>query len=290
MRTSPMYRYGSTVLAGLLLGLVMLRLFMPPLDRPEPAAPQALMLPTTPKLARPVAPSFDIVRVTAQGHMVMAGRANPGATVTVLDGERPLGSVTADRHGEWVVVPDAPLAPGSHALFVRAETADGFREHSDQPVTLLVPDRPGLPSVALDTDRYGNVRGGSPVMITAATRLGSGGLFLLGKGPVDASLIVYFDNLPIGEAIPDERGRWTLAVRLTLRTGRHTLRADYVSDGVVLATGEAILELGLPKLVSLDPRLDQMLDFENGIPILVEGGGRRLTGRTPGQGPTVRPY
>ncbi len=293
MRRLFLYRYGSTAVASLLLGLVMLRLFLPPLDTTDskPAtANQPTLLPTTAKLARPVAPSFDIVRATAQGNMVMAGRATPGATVTVLDGDRPLGSVKADRFGEWVVVPDAALPPGSHSLYVRADTADGFRERSDQPVVLLIPDRPGLPTVSLDTDRYGNVRHGSPVLITAATRLGANGLFLVGRGPADASLIVYYDNLPIGEAIPDERGRWTLAVRLILRNGRHTLRTDYVSGGVVVASGHAFLEMGLPKLVSMDPRRDDVIDFENGIPILVEGGGRRLGGRTPGEGPSVRRY
>jgi hypothetical protein len=284
MRRPLFYRYATTALAGALLGLVMLRLLPLPVTTSEPersAAP--VRLPTIAKVARPTAPSFDIVRATAEGSLVIAGRANPNATVTVLDGDRPLGAARADRHGEWVVVPDKSLPPGSHALYLVAETADGFRERNDQPVTLLIPARPGLAPVTL------NLRNG-PVIITAATQLGPTGLFLMGRGPADADLVIHVDGMPVGEAVPDEQGRWRLAVRIALRNGRHTLRADQVSDGVVLATGNAILEVGMPKLVSTDPRLDEVIEFENGVPILVEGGGRRLSGHAPGRGPTIRHY
>lgn len=288
MRTRPFYRYGTTVMATLLLGLVWLRLFGWPAAEPIAAPEAAIRLPGVVKPARPATPSFDIVRASALGTLVMAGRATPGATVTVLDGETPLGSERANRKGEWVVVPDKPLAPGQHTLYVRADTADGFRELNEQPVVLLIPDRPDLPAVALGGDGRGNIRHGSGVLISAVTRLGADGLYLLGKGPVDAQLIVYCDNLPIGEVVPDERGRWRLATRLALRNGRHNLRADLLSDGVAVASAHAILEIGLPKLVSVDARLDDSIDFENGIPILIEGGGRRLTGRTPGRGPVIR--
>lgn len=285
MRTALFYRYATTLLAGLVLGMVMLRMFPFPFTSTtaEPEPPP-VRVPATPKVARPATPSFDIVRATAEGNLVVAGRANPNATVTVLDGEKRLGSARADRYGEWVVIPENPLAPGSHALTLMAETADGFRERGEQPVTLLIPDRPGQAAVTL------NLNNGSPVMITAATQLGASGLFLMGRGPVDGDLVVHVDGMPIGEAVPDEQGRWRLAVRLSLRNGRHRLRADHVSEGVVVASGEAILEIGMPKLVSTDPHLDDIIDFENGVPILVEGGGRRLSGRSPGQGPTIRRY
>ena len=47
-----------------------------------------------------IAPSFDVVRVEPNGDVVIAGRAMPGANVTVLDNNKPLGSVEADGRGD----------------------------------------------------------------------------------------------------------------------------------------------------------------------------------------------
>src|SRR6185369_251900 len=61
-------------------------------------------------------PSFDIVSVDRNGQAVIAGRALPGDRVRVLDGDTPLGEVTADSRGEWVLVPETPIAPGDRKL------------------------------------------------------------------------------------------------------------------------------------------------------------------------------
>lgn len=283
------YRHCRTSLvAGLLLGVVMLRVLHQPGEEVPPPPPTATPLPAHVKPQRPPPPTFDIVRASRFGTLVMAGRASPGALVTVLDGDVPVGSTKADRKGEWVVVPDGALSPGRHELYVRADSSDGYRNLNDEAVVLLIPERPDQNPVTLGGDGAGRVQHGTGLFIGSATRLGPDGLFLAGKGPTDALLVVYYDNLPVGEAIPDEYGRWRLAARLDIHSGRHSLRVDQVADGMVVASAGAILEIGLPKLVSMDVRINELLDFEDGIPILIEGGGRRLTGRTPGQGPAVR--
>jgi hypothetical protein len=89
---------------------------------PQPAAAAApLPAPAAPKpaAAHPAPetpPSFDIVRIDPEGHAVIAGRAMPGDRVRVLDGDKPIGEVTADARGEWVLVPAAPLPPGDRQL------------------------------------------------------------------------------------------------------------------------------------------------------------------------------
>src|SRR5277367_2123578 len=47
----------------------------------------------------PVLPTFDVVRINPAGDAVMAGRAAPNATVHIFDGDREIGSVTADARG-----------------------------------------------------------------------------------------------------------------------------------------------------------------------------------------------
>src|SRR5579863_5166005 len=86
--------------------------------------PAAAAMPTAPGAAA-IPPSFDIVRIDPQGQAVIAGRAMPGDRVRVLDGDKTIGEVTADARGEWVLIPDAPIAPGSRQLSLEATGREG---------------------------------------------------------------------------------------------------------------------------------------------------------------------
>lgn len=113
---------------------------VPPMP-PAPSVAKALSPPAPAPAPAPAVPRFDVVRVTPQGEAVIAGRASPGATVWVQRGAAPLGRTTADRHGEWVLLPDAPLGPGSHELSVvesRGEAAAPVP--SEQMVVVVVPE------------------------------------------------------------------------------------------------------------------------------------------------------
>src|SRR5262249_20670793 len=73
-----------------------------------------------PQPPAPVPPSFDVVKVGPTGTAVIAGRAEPGAKVTVRDGDQAIGEVTADRRGEWVLIPDRPIGSGDRLLSAEA--------------------------------------------------------------------------------------------------------------------------------------------------------------------------
>jgi nucleoid-associated protein YgaU len=107
-----------------------------------PAAPRPAEPLPAPPAAQPPAlrPSFDVVRIGASGDAVIAGRADPGAEVIVLDGAREVGRARADRRGEWVIVSAAPMAPGARELSLRARNADGSTSESESTVVLVVPE------------------------------------------------------------------------------------------------------------------------------------------------------
>ncbi len=84
---------------------------------------------------------FDVVRVTPEGEAVMAGRAKPGSTVTILDKDKSLGEVTADERGEWVFVPEKPLASGSRQLGLEIRKKSGETVQSESVVVLVVPEK-----------------------------------------------------------------------------------------------------------------------------------------------------
>ena len=127
-------------------------------------------VPVTAPAAQPVAPRFDVARVGARGMLVTAGRAVPGAEVTLLEGGpeggREIGRARADGRGEWVTCTD-PLAPGMRELSLVARLAGGGRCRPDT-VLLLVPD----PPVAL-------VQGGATVAPRPAAPAETAGLAVL---------------------------------------------------------------------------------------------------------------
>ncbi|MGH6932117.1 MAG: LysM peptidoglycan-binding domain-containing protein [Dongiaceae bacterium] len=84
-------------------------------------------------------PSFDVVRIDAAGGMVIAGRAAPGAVVSVTSDGQVIGTVTADAHGEWVLLPGAALPPGNHQLGLTATLPSGEVVTASQQVMIVMP-------------------------------------------------------------------------------------------------------------------------------------------------------
>ena len=104
--------------------------------------PQPVTVPATKKESPgPVPPTFDVVRVNPKGDAVMAGRAEPGNTVIVMDADKVLGVVTADDRGEWVFVPEKPLPPGDRQLSLESPVEGEKPVASEEVVVLVVPEK-----------------------------------------------------------------------------------------------------------------------------------------------------
>jgi outer membrane protein OmpA-like peptidoglycan-associated protein len=68
---------------------------------------------------------IDVARINPDGASVIAGHAKPSSRITVMADGNPVGAITADRSGDWVMVtmqkfanPDAKLTikPGDHTI------------------------------------------------------------------------------------------------------------------------------------------------------------------------------
>jgi hypothetical protein len=104
------------------------------------ATPGATQAPPHAAVPAP-APSFDVVRINPQGDAVIAGRAAPEAQVHVFDGEREIGSVTADQRGQWVLLPSQPLPSGRQELSLLAEPPGAPAQRSDKVVVQVAPSQ-----------------------------------------------------------------------------------------------------------------------------------------------------
>ncbi len=185
----------------------------------------------------PTLPNFDVVRVDAKGNVVMAGRALPGSTVIILDGEKEIGKVTADQNGEWVFTPDAPLPPGNRQLSLRMISPDGKTKNSDRVVVMSVPEQGGEVLIVEQGRDGGKSRvlqgtgaAGGPLNVETADYDSTGKISLSGKAEPGSTVQVYLDNEFIGRAVADAKGYWEVEAPGKATAGNHTIRVDQVGQ------------------------------------------------------------
>ena len=221
---------------------------VPDLMSREPAAPNP-----TPQTPRPIRPSFDIVKVGPSGTAVIAGRAEPGSKVTVRDGDQVIGQVTADARGEWVLVPDQPMAPGDRLLSLEAQSEKGGAPvKSDETVALsITPTAPGgsgatALAVVLPRDGAGAARvlqrpedssstataSSNPAVLALDTLENDeqGRVLLSGRAKPGAKVQIYIGNEPVGTATADNAGAWSAIATRQLDPGRAELRLDQLAE------------------------------------------------------------
>jgi LysM repeat protein len=213
---------------------------VPPAPPPQAAAPAP---PPTPRAAVAVVPSFDIVKVDPSGHAVIAGRAAPGAKVTVLDGDKPLGQVTANERGEWVLVPTDAMSPGERQLTLEAtDPHTGAKIKSTDTVALavapprgtgtvavLLPGNANEPAQALQTPN-----GAGGLSLDTAEYGADGKLMLSGHAPPGATLRLYADNQLVATVTANSAGKWSSVSPPPQAKGKIELRVDQLdADGSV---------------------------------------------------------
>jgi nucleoid-associated protein YgaU len=97
-----------------------------PTPVPEPSKPQSQAN------SDAAVPSFDVVRIEPSGEGVMAGRAEPGWSVSIQDRGATVAETTADEEGAWSIVLEKPLPSGDHSLSVKSISPDRARSLTSQ--------------------------------------------------------------------------------------------------------------------------------------------------------------
>ncbi|MGE5441812.1 MAG: LysM peptidoglycan-binding domain-containing protein [Bacteroidota bacterium] len=234
------------------------------LDTSNP--PPAPSLPATTTYKPDVAaseslPGFDVVRINPSGDTVIAGRAEPGATVLLRDGGQLLGQVAADNRGEWVFVPEAPLPSGAHRLELEMRSGEGTVRHSTEDVLIVVPKRgedvagnpasAGAQPLALRIPRRGgpamvmqkpDAAGGETALAIDSIDYDELGYVALGgHAPASSRVRLRIDRETIGEAIADADGRWRITPSRSISSELHTLTVEQLD-----AAGKAVARTAVP--------------------------------------------
>ena len=223
---------------------------------PEGAAAPEESLPAPESMAPPTpedVAQFDVVQVSPDGTVVVAGRTVPGSQVElVVDGEV-IATADTNRNGEFVFVPDVQLLPGVRELSIAVLSPDvPDRRTASRIVVVLIPDRemlaarvteptesaPSEAPIALLIDEQGETVGviqPSPSMadpdtvlsLTTVTFDEDGYASITGGGEAGQKVTVYLDNEATGSTIIGENGYWTVRTQHPLaKTGSYKVRID----------------------------------------------------------------
>ncbi|MCW3780188.1 LysM peptidoglycan-binding domain-containing protein [Defluviimonas salinarum] len=258
------------VLGGLALAAVIGHFLLPPVGLPtgspdeEPAtvsqpapAVQAPNAPEPPKPAAesPSVPSFDTVRVDAGGSLLVAGRAEAGASVTIrIDGAEAQTAV-ADSKGSFAALLSLPPSDEPRVLTLETSQKDGSVVASEAAVVVEPfgePDQvveaapeeetPAQPEAevadqpdVLIVDSEGVRRQSSPVspgdiVIDTIGYAPSGAVRVAGHGASGSFARVYLDNREILTVPVETGGRWTAELS-DLSPGLYTMRIDQIDGG-----------------------------------------------------------
>ncbi len=88
-----------------------------------------------------IEPTFDIFRVEPTGDAVVAGRSEAGAIIALLANGEIVGKGIANESGEFAIVLDKPLVPGTHDVKIEAKAADtGDIITSGESIAVSIPD------------------------------------------------------------------------------------------------------------------------------------------------------
>jgi nucleoid-associated protein YgaU len=227
-----------------------------PAEAPPPTAPpQTTAPPTVP------VPTFDVARIGPDGRAVIAGRAEPGAKIVLLDGGKEIAQGQADANGEWVVLAqEPPLGAGQHELRVIQHIEGRAPVTSDQVVVAIVPDQKqpataaapkeetlvmiapssGAPTLVQPPSAAGVPKSGDLVMSTLDYDEG-GHVTITGKASPGAAVRAYVNDKLVAEGQANSDGSWRLAPADPVGVGKHKLRLDRLTKD-----GKPVARLELP--------------------------------------------
>jgi nucleoid-associated protein YgaU len=194
-------------------------------------------------------PTFDIARIEPTGEAVIAGRAEPGATVDLLLNGKLHDQAVADQSGQFAMVPPR-LPPGTYDLTLRSKKPDGKLATSRQSVAvalepspqhgpvvaLMTPDKP---SVVLSQPATSKPRAEAVVVETVETEP-DGKLRVSGRARPGAAVRLYLNDSFVSSVTAGADGRFAVTINEGVVSGSYRVRLDEIesNSGTVRAHAE----------------------------------------------------
>jgi nucleoid-associated protein YgaU len=179
-------------------------------------------------------PSFDIVRVDRTGHVVIAGRAKPGARVTIYANDEELLNTEAGRDGSWAADTETALDAGPVELSLSMTTSDGQTIRAEETIVIYVPERPGDRPLVLRTtpggatevlqDPHDYDASAGPLTLDTIDYDDSGAVIFSGRAEPSRVVQVFINREPLGQTTAESDGRWRMTPDRAVAPGVYTLQ------------------------------------------------------------------
>ena len=158
--------------------------------------------------------------VTNTTSPVLSGSAEPGALITVSDGDTVLGSVTADTQGNWSFTPEAALSEGDYSLTTTVTDPAGNVSAPSAPLNFTIDTTP--PAAAGDL-QVSNEAGGVARPVDEAGATNTTTPVLSGTAEAGSLVTVYNNGEVLGSVTAGDDGNWRFTPDAPLAEGNYSL-------------------------------------------------------------------
>ena len=149
---------------------------------------------------------------------VLSGTAEPGALVTIRDGNTVLGSVTTNSDGSWRFT-SPQLGEGSHSLTTTVTDLAGNSSPASAPLTFTVDT---VAPAAVSNLQVTDNAGGSTGPLTSGQLTDDNTPTLSGTAEAGSVVRIYDGDVLLGSAVVDSNGSWSLTLP-ALSNGQHNI-------------------------------------------------------------------
>ncbi|WP_315809274.1 Ig-like domain-containing protein [Pseudomonas sp. C9-3] len=212
--------------------------------------------------------------VTDDPNPTLSGTAEAGSTVTVYDNGSKLGSVVADKDGNWSYTPTTPISEGAHSFTVDATDKAGNVSAKSDPFTLntdyTAPDA-GKLAITGVLDSVGSVTGNVADKGTTDDSRPQ----ISGTGNAGDTVIVYTKdatgNHELGRATVGADGTWSLQPGTPLIAGLNELTAVEMDAAGNKTAPSSVYDITLDTTPPAKPVIESLYDDGSSKPILPNG-------------------
>nr|WP_282448042.1 Ig-like domain-containing protein [Pseudomonas fragi] len=197
------------------------------------------------------------------------GGQTPGDTVTIIDNGEPLATVIVAPDGTWTYTPP-PLNEGEHPFTLVVTDPAGNASAPSNPYTIIVDTTaPAAPAITDVLDDQAGITG----------NISSGGLTndarptISGTGEPGATVEVSSNGVPLGTAVVNASGQWTLPVTADLPENLNTLTAKATDTAGNASPTSTPYPITVDTTAPAAPAITGVLDDQAGITGNISSGG-----------------
>ena len=204
--------------------------------------------------------SFDLVRVSRKGDVIMAGKSEPNRKIQLLDGQEVLSTFQSDANGEWIWLSENPLKNGIKKFKLRYYGHE-YTEESDQTIIVLIDNsKNSKPKIAkffnnendkidmLDLDKIAD-----GIILDFVNYSLPDNVILSGRTLPNNNVILTIRDKIIEEVESDDDGKWKMILKMSNYQNQNiSIETNINGEEVVLTYSSSELNKKLKnKVISL---------------------------------------